>query len=86
MTEAVRNSTSLAKRLKVTAADLNAAGDIDGQMEKAVIKVADGSGPLGTSTTTFNQYVHNRFVFPKASEIRVAWDELEPLVRAIWKR
>lgn len=86
MTETDRNNAPLAKRLKIAASGLKNAGQIEEQLEKAVIKVADGTGPFGTSTTTFNQYVHNRYVYPKPPELRAAWDELEPFMRQVWKR
>lgn len=86
MDEAERRNSPLAKRLKSAGSDLKSSGRISDQLERAAIKVADGSGPLGVSTTTFNQYVHNQFVFPNPSEILLAWDELQPLLEQLWSR
>lgn len=86
MTEQERRNQPLGKRLKTAAGAMKTRGEIDAQLEKAVIRIADSSGPLGTSTTTFNQYVHNTYVFPRPSELRIAWDELEPVLLQIWKR
>jgi len=84
MTAHERGNTPLAKRLKLLAKFLHGAGRIDEQLEKAIIKVADGGGMMSASTTTFNQYVHNKFAYPQASELRTAWDELQPFMKALW--
>lgn len=84
MNDKERSNTPLAKRLKKVAADLRARNIIDEQLEKAVQKVADGQVGLAASTVNFNQYVHNQYVFPKATELKVAWDELQPFVIKLW--
>jgi len=85
MTEEVRRNSPLAKRLKELAASLKASSDIPHQLEKAIIKIADGAGMFSASTTTFNQYVHNQFAYPNPSELRTAWDELQPFMQVLWK-
>jgi hypothetical protein len=85
LSEQQRNSTPLAKRLKVLANYLRMNGRIEEQLEKAIVKVADG-GLLSTSTTTFNQYVHNKFAYPHPSELRTAWDELQPFMITLWTK
>ncbi|WP_433239875.1 hypothetical protein [Actinomadura nitritigenes] len=84
MTEAERRNSPLAKRMKELAKFLRVNGRISEQMEKAINKIADGVGMFSASTTTFNQYVHNPFAYPQASELRVAWDELEPFMQTLW--
>ncbi|MET7333332.1 hypothetical protein [Nonomuraea sp. NPDC005650] len=86
MPEAVANNLPLAKRLKELARFLRTNGRIGEQLEKAIIKVADGTGLFSASTTTFNQYVHNQFAYPQPTELRTAWDELEPFMLALWVR
>lgn len=83
MAEAQRRSTPLSKRLKVCADDLLRRGKINAQLKKAVYKIADSQHVLAASATTFNQYVHNQYVFPKPSELRTAWDELQPFLEAL---
>ena len=83
MSEAQRRNAPLAKRMKDLAAELTRTGRIDGQLEKAVIHIADGQNVIAASTTTFNQYVHNPFVLPSPREIRLAWTQLEPFLEAI---
>lgn len=84
MTDSEQGSASLAKRLKLVAGHLKTAGKIDQQLEVAMQTVADGSKILSASTVTFNQYVHNQFVFPKAVDLRSSWDELQPFMEALW--
>ncbi len=85
MAEAQRRNQPLAARLKSLARYLKQKGSISEQLEKAVIAIADRStGPLAASTTTMNQYVHNPHVHPTSSELRAAWDQLQPLIEAIW--
>lgn len=85
LTEQQRNSDSLSKRLKTVAAWMKSNGRIESQLEAAIIKVADSRHTLAASTVTFNQYVHNKFVFPKPSEVRTAWDELQPFLEKVWE-
>ncbi len=84
MSEEEQRSQNLAKRLKNVAADLRSKSKIDSQLEIAAQKIADGKFVLAASTITFNQYVHNQYVFPKATELRVAWDELQPFMEKLW--
>ncbi|MFC4052468.1 hypothetical protein ACFOY4_22515 [Actinomadura syzygii] len=86
MSEVQQNNTPLAKKLKELAKYLRANGAIGLQVERAVTKIADGVGMFSASTITFNQYVHNEYVFPLPSELRLAWDELEPFMSALWKK
>ena len=65
--------------------DLEKKGTIDLQLKRAVYKVADNSYGLSASTVTFNQYVHNKYVYPTASKLRTAWDELQPFVEKMWQ-
>lgn len=77
-------STPLAGKLKTLVDFLHSSGMIDIQLKRAIHKVADGGGRL--STVTFNQYVHNQFAHPTASELRTSWDELEPFMKVLWKK
>ena len=83
MTETQRNNSTLSKRLKSCADDLQSRGKVSAQLKKAVYKIADSQHVLAASTTAFNQYVHNQYVFPKPSELRTAWDELQPFLEAL---
>jgi hypothetical protein len=85
MAEDKRRNQPLAARLKELAKHFRHKSLIGEQLEKAVIAIADRStGPIFASTTTMNQYVHNPHVHPTSSELRAAWDQLQPLVEVIW--
>lgn len=84
MNENDRRNKPLAKRIKVAAEGLHQTGKIDAQLKAAMEKVADSQGVLAASTTTFNQYAHNKYVYPKPTELRLAWDELQPFVEKLW--
>lgn len=84
MTESEMRSIPLARRLKVAADDLLQRGKIGTQLKDAVYRVADNRRELSASTVTFNQYVHNEYVYPRAGELRIAWDELQPFVERLW--
>jgi hypothetical protein len=86
MSERDRRTAPLAKRLKNVATHLQQAGRISGSLEQAIQKVADSQGILAASMMTFNQYVHNQYVYPKPSELRMAWDELQPFLEKVWPK
>ena len=77
MTEQDRRNKPLAKRLKTK-------NQISDQLKMAVYKVADSEHTFAAGVSTFNQYVHNKYVFPKPSELRTSWDELQPFLEVIW--
>lgn len=79
-----RRKTPLAKRLKMVAKHLKDTSVIDDQLLAAVEKIANSQHVLAASVPTFNQYVHNQYVYPKPSELRTAWDELQPFLERIW--
>jgi hypothetical protein len=81
-----KQTDPLAKKMKTVAGDLRRKGLINQQLEMAIRRVADGSMLLAASTVTFNQFVHNRYVYPKPTELRSAWDELQPFMEKVWPK
>jgi hypothetical protein len=75
---------NLALKMKAGAADMLAKGLIDAALEMAVKKVADSNFVLAAATVTFNQYVHNKYVYPKAGELILGWDEMQPFMEKLW--
>ena len=79
-------NTTLAKRLKELAGDMETSGDIENDLKRAVARIADNArGNLAANTMTLNQFVHNRYVHPQPNELRTAWDELQPFMEAVLK-
>jgi hypothetical protein len=80
-----RKNTPLAKRMKVAAEYLEEHKGMDGQLRVAVQQLADNQHSLlAAGTVTWNQYVHNKYVYPKPTELRDAWDEMEPFFAHLW--
>ena len=85
MSDEQRRNLPLAKRLKTVNADLFQTGGIGSSLRDAIEKVANSQHGLSAGMTTFNQYVHNQYSYPKPTELRTMWDELQPFLEAVWK-
>jgi hypothetical protein len=80
-----RKNDPLAKRMKVAAAWLEQHKSMDGQLLVAIEQLANNKHSLlAAPMVTWNQYVHNKYVFPKPHELRDAWDELQPFFEHLW--
>jgi hypothetical protein len=85
MTDQKMRETPLAKRLKTVVKDLEDSGAISAKLARAMEGVADGNrNLLAAPLPTFNQYVHNQYVFPRASDLYVTWDEVAPFMEKLW--
>jgi hypothetical protein len=85
MSDAQMRSAPLAKRLKEVVKDLKSRSKISAQLATAMQSYADGKMTIVAATVpTFNQYVHNQYVYPKAVDLYTTWDELSPLLEKIW--
>jgi hypothetical protein len=85
MTDQQVRSTPLARRIKAVVKDLKARNRISAQLATAMNSYADGKMTIVAATVpTFNQYVHNQYVYPKAVDLYTTWDELSPLLEKLW--
>lgn len=82
----VSDRANLANRLKVAAKHLHDAEKISKDQFRAVAHSADSNRFGASSVVTFHQYVHNPKVFPSPTELRNAWDQLQPFIEALWPR
>lgn len=48
-------------------------------------KAATGDGMLAASVKSMNQYVHNRYFSPVASELVVIWDDFQIFIQKVWE-
>jgi len=48
-------------------------------------KAATGDGMLAASVKSMNQYVHNRYYSPIASELIVIWDDFQIFIQKVWE-
>jgi hypothetical protein len=84
MSEQDMRNQPLSRRMKAVAQHLHGAGKIPLKLQRAVEKIADGQSVFGPALPTFNQYVHNQYVFPRPSELYNSWDEIAPFIAQIW--
>jgi hypothetical protein len=71
-------------RIKAVAKHLKGSGSLSNSLLKAINAVADSQSVLAPGLVTFHQYVHNKYMFPKPSELYAGWDELMPFMEKIW--
>jgi hypothetical protein len=77
-------SDPLKVRMKAAAKHLKDSGKLTRSLQRAVNAMADGQSVLAPGLPSFHQYVHNKYTFPKPSELYAAWDELTPFLERIW--
>lgn len=75
----------LFERLKAVSKHLFDGGKIPDALRKAIDRIANTQQTvIAASTVTWNQYVHNAFVFAKPQELYAQWDELQPFMERVW--
>jgi hypothetical protein len=79
----VPEKKTLAQKLRAAADHLEKAGVLDRAALKPV-RVAASSRDSLFSTDTLHAYVHNRSFSPKASELKITWDNMQAFMEAIW--
>jgi hypothetical protein len=84
MSEHKISNEPLKVRIKAAAKYFKGLGAISISLQKAVNAIADGQSVLAPGLPNFHQYVHNKYTFPKPSELYAAWDELTPFMEKIW--
>jgi len=84
MTEQELQGSKLRHKLTKVAEHLKAAGSLSDKQVKAVKKAAVDQHLLVSSVTTFHQYVHNQHFSASPTDLRAAWDNLQPFFEAIW--
>jgi hypothetical protein len=75
---------TLARRMKLVAEHLTTKLILSEKQTKPIIlEVYDANSLI--SAHTFNAYVHNPHLPPKARELKTTWDRLEDFIEAIWQ-
>jgi len=71
-------------KLEKVGEDLKNKNKLTEQQWKAVRRASQPDTFLAAAITTFNQYVHNPYFTPAPSDLNAAWDNLAPLIEAMW--
>jgi hypothetical protein len=74
----------LTKKLQTITKDLVARSKLIPKQAKPVLKACEKDSLLAPSIGLMNEYVHNPYMFPSDSDLRTAWDNLQPFVIAVW--
>lgn len=81
----LKSNPPLAKKVKDAATHLHTERHITLQHRDALHTLMDQrQGILAASVPTLHSYVHDRHIFPKPKDLKLAWDELEPFFIALW--
>lgn len=81
---AVNIDSRLPAKLNAVTSDLVQSALLSDQEAQPVRRAAQASSYEGIGTLLMNQWIHNRYMFPSASELRTGWDNFQPWFRAIW--
>lgn len=78
-----RRNTKLSEKMKRVAAHLHTTGKMSLEIKRVVDNVADGNGHLKPSVTGMHLYLHNMYAYPKPSELRQTWHEIQPFLERL---
>ncbi|HBG74135.1 MAG TPA: hypothetical protein DDW79_01570 [Anaerolineae bacterium] len=78
------DNSSLAQKLLGVANHFEQSKVMTKQQLEPIKKAAGGQTLLAASITTLNGYIHNRFTTPGATELKTAWDDLQPFMEKLW--
>ncbi len=83
--EQQRRNAKLGDKLSKVAKHMEDRGAMSNQQLMPVRRATADKDLLAISVTTFHQYLHNRHFSPIPSELRTAWDDLQPFMEEIWR-
>jgi hypothetical protein len=84
MTEQQAAGSKLRDKLTKVADHLASKQRLTEKQAKAAKKVANDQHIIGGNVTTFHQYVHNKEFAASPTDLRTAWDNLQPFFEATW--
>ena len=83
--QGVKEKDVLSKKLAAITKDLQLGSKLNEKQATPVLKACVGDSLLAPSIKLMNEYVHNPYLFPSASDLRNAWDNLQPYIIAVWE-
>ena len=81
----IAEKAALNKKMTAIATDLRNRSKLSEKQVKPVLKACEKGSLLAPSVTLLHEYVHNPYMFPTASDLRDAWDNLQPYMVALWE-
>lgn len=60
-------------------------GKIDDKLNKTVQAAIVRDSFLSFTIAKMHEYIHNKYLNPAPSDLRVGWDNLEAFIRTIWE-
>lgn len=78
-------NAKLLHKVQTTLKHLLKEGDLTEDEASAARAATNPQNFLCTSITTMHGYVHNRHMTPSPSDLRAAWDKLQPMFEGIWE-
>ena len=81
----ITEKAPLNKKITAIATDLRSRSKLSEKQIQPVLKACQKGSLLAPSITLMHEYVHNPYMFPTASDLRDAWDNLQPYMVALWE-
>lgn len=79
------DNSKLAQKLTAVANHFESNGIMTSSQLASIRKAAAGQTLLVASVKTMHGYIHNRHFSPVASEMKTAWDDLQPFMEKLWE-
>ena len=83
--QGVQERDTLARKLIAITKDLQSRSKLVEKQATPVLKACAGDSLLAPSIKLMNEYVHNPYMFPSGTDLRNAWDNLQPYIIAVWE-
>ena len=78
------NDDKLRKKVEKVSIDLEARKKLNKHQARAIRSANMEHSFLAPGVNTMNDYVHNEHIFPSPSDLRAAWNSMQPFITAMW--
>jgi hypothetical protein len=80
----VTDDDKLRKKIEKVSLDLEAKRKLNKQQARAIRSANMDHSFLAPGVNQMNDYIHNEHIFPSPSDLRAAWNSVQPFVAAMW--